>query len=338
MAPRKSERILNLTICLLSARRFLTREQIRGAVEGYAGLSDIAFERMFERDKEELRELGVPVETGTESTYFGDELGYRIPRGDFELPPIGFTADEAAVVSMAGRVWQEANLAESTQLALAKLRAAGLVSPDRTELLAPTSTARVAAFEPLWQALVAGRRVRFDYRRAGGEQSARRLVEPWGIVSHKGNWYLIGLDVDRADTRMFKLARILDEPVAEGPDGAVRVPEPLDLRALAERLEPGRPDRRALLAIRAGRAPALRRRGEPVETPRLPGGGRVPGGFETYAVGFGALDVMATEIAGSGSDVIVLDPPELRAHVRRQLAAVVESLWPDGAPVPGGAS
>ncbi|MDO5684125.1 MAG: WYL domain-containing protein, partial [Propionibacteriaceae bacterium] len=126
MAPRKSERILNLTICLLSARRYLTREQIREAVEGYGGLADAAFERMFERDKDELRTLGVPVETGTQSTYFGDELGYRIPRADFELPPIEFTAEEAAVVSMAVRVWQEANLAESTQLALAKLRAAGL--------------------------------------------------------------------------------------------------------------------------------------------------------------------------------------------------------------------
>lgn len=320
MAPRKSERILNLTICLLSARRFLTREQIRESVEGYAGLTDLAFERMFERDKEELRELGIPVEMGTESSYFSDELGYRIPRSDFELPPIEFTAEEAAAVSMAGRVWQEANLAESTQLALAKLRAAGLAEPEHSDLLTPPSTARVAAFEPLWQALVAGRRVRFHYRRGGSGEPQRRLVEPWGIVSHKGNWYLIGHDVDRAGTRMFKLARIVDDPVPEGPGGAVRPPEGLDLRALAHRLGPGRPDQEAVLAIQSGRAPWLRRMGTPVAEPALPGA--LPKGFEVYAVRFDALDSFAAELAGSGSEVIVLEPAELRRLVRRQLAGV----------------
>ncbi|MDO5500053.1 MAG: WYL domain-containing protein [Propionibacteriaceae bacterium] len=329
MASRKSERILNLTICLLSARRFLSREQIRAAVEGYAGLGDAAFERMFERDKEELRRLGVPVETGSQSSYFDDELGYRIPRGDFELPPIEFTADEAAVVSMAGRVWQEANLAESTQLALAKLRAAGLATPQDSGLLAPTSTARVAAFEPLWRAVVAGRRVRFDYRRGGAEHAAQRLVEPWAIVSHKGNWYLIGHDVDRDDTRMFKLARICDEPVAEGRAGAVVVPKDLDLRALAERLEPGRPSGEAIVAIRAGRVPWLRRRGRAVADPPVPSGGRLPSGFEAYAVGFDSLETVSGDLAAAGSEVIVLAPAELRARVRHRLAAVAA-----GSPAP----
>lgn len=323
MAPRKSERILNLTICLLSARRFLTRERIRESVEGYAGLSDAAFERMFERDKEELRSLGVPIQTGTQSDYFGDEVGYRIPRGDFELPPIEFSAGEAAVVSMAGRVWQEANLAESTQLALAKLRAAGLATPEQTDLLAPPSRARVAAFEPLWQALVDGRRVSFRYRRAGSDAARTRTVEPWGIVAHKGNWYLVGHDVGRNDTRVFKLARIVDEPVPQGPEGAVRAPADLDLRALVHMLEPRTPTREAVVAVRAGRAPWLRRRGTPVAAPEVPG--PLPSGFEVYAVGFDSLDTFAPELAGAGSDVIVLDPPELRTLVRRQLAAVARS-------------
>ncbi|MDO5683641.1 MAG: WYL domain-containing protein, partial [Propionibacteriaceae bacterium] len=194
-----------------------------------------------------------------------------------------------------------------------------LAHTAEAELLAPTSTARVAAFEPLWQALVDGRRVRFDYQRAGAQPVTRRQVEPWGIVSHKGNWYLIGHDIDRADVRMFKLARIVDEPVADGPAGMVQVPESLDLRALAERLEPGQPTGQAVLAIRVGRAPWLGRQGSPV-TVEGPGAG-LPG-FETYAVGFGALDGFATDLAALGSDVLVLEPPELRALVRRHLAGV----------------
>ena len=65
MAPRKTERILNLTICLLVSGRYLPKSRIREAVEGYHNLSDAAFERTFERDKDELRSLGVPIEVGS---------------------------------------------------------------------------------------------------------------------------------------------------------------------------------------------------------------------------------------------------------------------------------
>jgi len=94
MSPRKSERIMNLAICLLLARRFVEKSQIREVVEGYHDLSDAAFERTFERDKDELRLMGVPVETGSNSALFPDEIGYRIRRKDFELPPISFTPEE----------------------------------------------------------------------------------------------------------------------------------------------------------------------------------------------------------------------------------------------------
>lgn len=324
MAPRKSERILNLTICLLAAGRYLSREQIRAAVEGYAGLSDAAFERTFERDKDELRRLGVPVETGSNSEYFTDDVGYRIPRGDFELPPIEFTGDEAAVVSMAGRVWQEANLASSTQLALAKLRAAGLpADSDRLGLLAPTSAARVAAFEPLWAALVTGRRVRFRYRRPRVPEAALRTVEPWGIVSHRGSWYLIGHDLERNAPRMFKLIRIVDEPEAIGPEGMVTVPPELDLRDLAGRLEPARPTRQAIVAVRRGHAPWLTRRGTPVATPVLPEDARLPPGFAAWAVGYPQESAaFAANLAGAGADVLVLEPADLRDRVRDHLRAV----------------
>lgn len=320
MAPRKSERILNLTICLLAATRFLTREQIRDTVEGYAGLSDAAFERTFERDKDELRGLGIPVETGSNSTYFDDEIGYRIPRANFELPPIEFTADEAAVVSMAGRVWQEAHLASSSQVALAKLRAAGLsTDDDRLALVAPASTARVAAFEPLWEALVQGRRVSFGYRRPRAVRGARRLVEPWGIVSHKGNWYLIGHDVDRDAARMFKIARIIDDPVPVGAPGEVVVPPDLDLRELARRLEPSQPSGRALIAVRSGYAPLLTRHAESAEAP----GVAIPAGFEVFALRYPPTGSFAAELAGHGPDVIVIEPAELREEVRAHLRALI---------------
>src|SRR5450631_2770343 len=105
MAPQRTERLLNLVIALLATRRWLTKEQIRRAVPQYADCdTGEAFDRMFERDKEDLRELGVPLVTGSEDALFDDEPGYRIDRAQYALPEIGFTAQELAVLGLASRV------------------------------------------------------------------------------------------------------------------------------------------------------------------------------------------------------------------------------------------
>ena len=109
MSRRKTERLLGLVVCLLSSPRYLTAVQIRAAVPGYPESFE-AFKRMFERDKEELRELGIPLETGFNSPG-DDEAGYRIPRQAYVLPEIRLEPDEAAVLSLAARVWRQAELA-----------------------------------------------------------------------------------------------------------------------------------------------------------------------------------------------------------------------------------
>src|SRR6266568_5326613 len=126
MSSRRAERLVNLVLCLLSTRQFLSAERIRAAVPGYesdgAGRGDEAFKRMFERDKAELRDLGVPLETGRNSV-FDTEDGYRIARRDYELPEISLSPDEAAAVGLGARLWQSAGLAEAARGALIKLRA-----------------------------------------------------------------------------------------------------------------------------------------------------------------------------------------------------------------------
>lgn len=322
MTSRKTERILNLTICLLVSGRFLPKSQIREAVEGYHDLSDSAFERTFERDKDELRALGVPIEVGSYDAFFDDEPGYRIVAAEFELPPVELSADEAAVVGVAARVWQHASVAESTQSALAKLRAAG-VEPDTTQLAAlePSVQAREESFEPIWTAVLDRVRVSFTYR--GRE---KRTLEPWGMTASKGRWYVIGWDTDRQATRMFKLTRITDKPRRVSRVGAYQVPDDLDLRALARSLDPQEPHRSALIAVRQGKAPTLRRRGRPTEVttvdPLDPGQSPLPLGFASYAVPFSDLRTLAEEVARHGADAIVLDPPELRERVLRMLTEV----------------
>ena len=210
MTVRKSERLMNLVICLLVARTYVPKAKIREAVEGYRDQSDDAFEKMFERDKDELRDLGVPVEVGFVDKVFEDEPGYRIRRTAFELPEIRLDPEEAAVVGLAARVWQHARLAEATSGALVKLRAAG-VDVDRSALavVEPHLAASEPAFEPLWDAVVTRTPVRFQYQRPGQSAPAPRTVQPWGILSWHGHWYVVGHDTDRDAPRMFRLSRVI---------------------------------------------------------------------------------------------------------------------------------
>ena len=112
MSKRKTERLLGLVVCLLSTTRYLTAEQVREAVPGYPEQDEL-FKRMFERDKEDLRDLGVPLETGVNHP-FDDDPGYRIRQQAYQLPELRLEADEAAVLGLAARVWRRSTLGRSS--------------------------------------------------------------------------------------------------------------------------------------------------------------------------------------------------------------------------------
>jgi proteasome accessory factor B len=155
----------------------VTKERIREVVEGYAGQTDDAFEKMFERDKDELRDLGIPIEMGTIDKFFSDDVGYRIRRDVFELPEVHLEPDEAAVLGVAARVWQHASLAEATTSAVLKLKAAG-IQTDQSALSAiePHVGASEPAFDPLWSAVVSRTAVRFEHTRSGGSAATTRTL------------------------------------------------------------------------------------------------------------------------------------------------------------------
>ena len=185
MSARKTERLLNLVICLLATRRYLSAEQIRRTVAGYEELGDEAFKRKFERDKEDLRDLGIPLQTGSDSS-FDDEPGYRIPRDDYSLPPVSFEPAELAALGIAARTWQQASLGGAASGALLKLRAAGV---DVDEAVPVAIETRVAtsepAFEPLRIRAAERRPVAFEYREAGATPPRRSVglgVVAWALV------------------------------------------------------------------------------------------------------------------------------------------------------------
>ena len=336
VSSARAERLVNLVLCLLATRQFLTAERIRATVPGYADApTDEAFFRMFERDKTELRELGVPLETGRTSAFDTVE-GYRIARQDYELGEIDLAADEAAAVALAARLWDTPGLAGAAHGAVVKLKAAG-VEVDEADAgpVQPRVRAVEPAFGPLLAAVQAGRAVRFAHRRGGptGEVSAR-TVEPWGVVSARGRWYLVGHDRDRDDVRSFRLSRIDGPVTALGPPGAVRVPPGTDLLAVVERaVGPPPVIGTARVWVAAGHAHGLRRLGRVLRPQDGPDGR--PG--DELEMDLRSVDTVARWVAGFAPDVAVRHPPELAAAVRRTWAEAL-AAHTAGDAVPAGAA
>lgn len=299
---------MNLVLCLLSTRQYLTAERIRRIVPGYADApSDEAFYRTFERDKAELRDLGVPLEVGRNSA-FDSVDGYRIARRDYELGDIGLEPDEAAAVALALRLWDSPELTGAARGALLKLRAAGIDVDDRDAgPIEPKVRTSEPAFPALLAAVQSGRLVRFDYRRPNDPRAHTRTVEPWGVVSWRGRWYVVGFDRDRQAPRCFRLSRIFGQPKASGPAGEVQRPDDVDLLELVagEQREPP-PPTTARVWARRGRAQGLRRRAVVEQQQRID---RLDG--EVLAIDLTYPDSAASWIAGYGPDVVVLEPDVL---------------------------
>jgi proteasome accessory factor B len=324
VATSKVERLMNLVIALLSTRTFITAERVRQVVAGYADSpSDEAFSRMFERDKNELRDLGIPLETGRVSQFDPTE-GYRINRDAYALPAVELTADEAAAVAVATQLWESPELITATQGALLKLRAAGVDVDAADAGVAITSTAGLPGLRGseevlgiILSAIDAGQAVQFGHRPARSEPYTVRTVEPWGVLTYRGRWYLVGYDRDRAAPRTFRLSRIGDEVKAIGAAGTVRRPADVDLRELVHRAVADWPTgAQARVWVAEGRATALRREATVVGPRTL--GGRAG---EEITVDIGMFDRLAREIASYGADAVALEPQSLRDDVLARLRA-----------------
>ena len=323
----KIERLMNLVIALLSTRGYLTADKIRASVAGYSECpTDEAFSRMFERDKAELRDLGIPLETGKVSAFEPTE-GYRIKQDDYALPDIDLNRDEAAAVAVATTLWESPERITAAQSALLKLRAAG-VDVDPAAGVSITTGAGPMGLRGsedvlgiLLSAIDTGQAVQFHHRPTPVDPYAERTVEPWGVVTAMGRWYLVGHDRDRDATRIFRLSRIDSDAKAVGPAGAVTRPDGVNLRAIVDQaIGETSTGGQALVWVADGYATALRRAGHS-------GGRRTIGGREgeIMELDVGALDRLAREIAGYGADALVLEPESLRQDVLARLRAQAEA-------------
>jgi proteasome accessory factor B len=206
-APSRVERVLNLLALLLDTRVPLTRDEIVREVGGYPP-QVTANRRAFERDKETLRGMGVPITTEA----IGDtaEVGYRVRPDDYYLPDLGLTAAETAALRVAVSAVSLGNRAGEG--AMMKLGGLG------EESAAPIASLPIApALATLFEAFRRRAVVTFSYR------GRTRTVEPWGLTSKRGHWYVVGFDRDRDAIRAFRADRV-DDDVEIGADAAFDAP------------------------------------------------------------------------------------------------------------------
>lgn len=308
---RKSERLVNLTIALLATKRWLTKSQIFAAVEGYEGEPG-AKERMFERDKDDLRSLGIEIEVGTFDPLFDDEVGYRIRPEQYKIDFSDISAQELSLITLATKMWKGAVLDSSALSALVKLKSLG-VAPDFASLpsLIPRITTPSETLEVIVSSIADRRALTFQYRGTDLSITTRRIA-PFGAGTKNGFWYLAGLDLDKSEMRLFRLDRIESTLSVAGKGDSYEIPNEF---SMSEALASPEKIHSATLALRRNRAHALRASAIEVED---------ADDWTVVSYPYFNESQLIEDVLWHLDDVKVLEPQTVVEEIKRKLITLVE--------------
>jgi predicted DNA-binding transcriptional regulator YafY len=318
------ERLINLVALLLESRRPLTFDEIRDLMPAYQQEDPASAKRMFERDKDTLRDAGIPIDVAATDP-FEVEQGYRIWKERFYLPDLELTPDEVWALFVAAHTPGEDPEAERAFQKLSTTAETDVLAAIAERAVTPGADPSGPHLGPIADALAGRRAVRFKYRTLQGKLGQRE-VDPYGLVFRSGNWYVVGRDRSREDVRSFRLSRVASAIKEIGP--ASPPPEGFDA---AKYLEAGpwglgRPVQRAMIAF----------------SPKVAwwalseaSGARL---VRTRSDGWVEADVPASEtdsfvswVLSFGPDARVESPESLREQVVARLEALASSALPDGA-------
>jgi proteasome accessory factor B len=309
---RKSERLVNLTIALLATKRYLTKSEIFNSVDGYEGTAETK-ERMFERDKDDLRSLGIDIEVGSFDPLFNDEAGYKIKQEKYQFELGDISSTEVALLSLAAEAWQEASFGDVAQRALLKLRSIGIPSD---ELSIPATVQKLndggQDLSLITQAIAQSQRLAFDYLDSNLSVKMRRVV-PIALSTRNGFWYLSGVDQEIQEIRTFRVDRISGAIAASAGPKDFQTPTGFDpSKALSE--SPTQSS--ALIDVRVGKASSLRALA--ISTQSL-------GEWDQVKIPILSLDSLCSLVLWHGPDAFVQEPAELRELVIDHLEALVKN-------------
>lgn len=301
------ERVFSLLLALAASEHGLTKQDILSTVHGYAQrygdrTQRANVDRQFERDKEALRELGIPIETFEPFGEDGNnqQTRYRVPVEQLELDPsITFTGRELALLRLSSYAWRESSLSGDARRAAMKLASLGHPLDSRLFAVTPTITTREAAFGPLTDALAQNHVVEFSYQKPSSPHASLRRVAPLALERIDGRWHLISFDLERQENRVFLLSRIMGE-VHQTSEVFAR-----ELRDSVPHIM------EELAALRERQVAVVSRRPSTEAFVRLP-----------EKIHFLDEDVLAEELVIFGPDVVVLSPDSLREKVIHLLTGI----------------
>lgn len=307
---RKIERLINLTIALLATKRFLTKNEIFRSVDGYEG-SDETKERMFERDKDDLRKLGITIEVGGFDPVFEDEAGYRIKPEGYSLDLGQITGTEIALLSLAAEAWRGAALDDAAHSALTKLRSMGVESDlDAIPSIAPRLNTPPGDFQSITTAISERRTISFAYL-SPTLRSEDRTVAPFAIATRESHWYLAGIDLAKDALRTFRLDRIDGDVTINKSDDGYEIPAGFDVFAS---LDSQHDAHTATIDIRKGKAHLLRNTAiTSIDK----------GEWDRVTVNYFDTQRFIDLILWHGDDALVIQPSELRGEIIAALEKIV---------------
>jgi len=315
---RPEDRLFHLILALLATSQGISKDMILHSVRGYredseAGVSKETLERRFERDKDILRDMGIPLETWIPSDDDGNNRStvYRIPKGKFDHPSsVDLDAQDIRLLNIAAAVWREGSLSADARVAQVKLASHGVAVDEPLVGALPMITARDPALAALRMALAEQKQVAFDYLKPGDQTPSRRQVSPLAVVLHEGNWHLLSVDEPDGSERTFLLRRIvssvdiLDDSARDHPGGRIQ--------AMTRELDELWESQVATLSVVPDSQAATILAHRPGTT--------VDGA--TYSVHYTDVDVLAETLCEHGPEVTVIDPPELVDRIIALLTTV----------------
>ena len=205
------ERLLNLTAALLDARVPLSIDEIRQRVPGYPAEAGETFRRAFERDKESLRQMGIPVRTEDIPGLDPPVPGYRIRREEYALADPGLEPDELAALNLAVATVQVEGFSSGDAI----LKLGGAEEAGEAPSVEMPSMPNLG---PLFAAAAQGAVVEFRHN------DKDRVVDPYRLSFQRGRWYLDGRDHETKEPRSYRLDRIQGTVTVGEPNGFERKP------------------------------------------------------------------------------------------------------------------
>lgn len=307
---RKIERLINLTIALLATKRYLTKSEIFRTVEGYEGSAETK-ERMFERDKDDLRTLGIHIDLGSFDPLFADEAGYRIHSESYQLDLGEISSEEIAILSLAAQAWEGAALADAAQSAILKLNSIG-ISADQVNLpaISPKLSNSSEDLKVITAAISHSDFLTFSYLGSNLEILQRSVI-PIALSTNAGHWYISAIDQDVQEFRTFRVDRIQGEIVSAPNKDEFELP----IENIDDFEEPT-PEGFAVIDIRKGKGHLLRISATTVID---------RGEWDQVRIPIFGLEALAAEILWHGEDVFVHEPPLLREALIQKLEALVKN-------------